>query len=237
MLQHWTRYFSPYEFNPFDINPLRDRLSAQIDFERLRAHCPLKLFIAATHANSGKLRLFTTRELTLDALLASACLPTIQQAIMIDDEPYWDGGYAANPSVSPLFYHCRAKDILLVLLSPLQHTQTPRNAEDIRERAMEIAFKSNFLQEMNMFAQALRYADDSILPLGRLERRLQSTHFHIIEANALLGRLGTASKLLPHSELLIQLRDAGREHAKQWLTQHYEALGKRSSVNLRALFG
>lgn len=119
MLQ-WTDYLSPEQLNPLDLNPLRDLLTEKFDFARLRRDCPVKLFIAATHANSGKLRVFRNAELSVDTLLASACLPTIHRTVMIDGEPYWDGGYSANPAVFPLLYQCEAQDILLVLLTPLR---------------------------------------------------------------------------------------------------------------------
>ena len=151
MLQ-WTHYFSPEQLNPFDLNPLRDILSAQVDFERLRAHSPVKLFIAATNVNTGKLRLFRAPELTPDAVLASACLPTMHRSVVIDGEPYWDGGYAANPAVFPLFHECSARDILLVMLAPLKHSATPQSAADIKSRMMELAFNATFLREMRMFA-------------------------------------------------------------------------------------
>ncbi|TXT29623.1 MAG: NTE family protein [Rhodocyclaceae bacterium] len=116
MLQ-WTNHLSPEQLNPFDLNPLRDILGEQFDFARLRHDAPVKLFIAATHANSGKLRLFRNHELSVDTLLASACLPTIHRTIVIDGEPYWDGGYSANPAVFPLAYQCTSPDILLILLT------------------------------------------------------------------------------------------------------------------------
>ena len=146
MLLQWTHYFSPAQINPFDLDPLRDIVTAQIDFERLRARSPLRLFLAATHANSGKLRLFRETEVSADALLASACLPTMHRAIEIDGEPYWDGGYCANPAVFPLFYDCDASDIVLVLLSPLKHIETPHTAQGIQTRVLEIAFNATFLR-------------------------------------------------------------------------------------------
>src|SRR3546814_2748692 len=120
MLQ-WARYFSPEQINPFDVNPLRDILSEQVDFERLRQDSPLKLYIAATHARSGKLRLFRRPQISIDSVLASACLPTIHHTIEIDGEPYWDGAFSANPAIFPLLLECAADDLLLVLLAPREH--------------------------------------------------------------------------------------------------------------------
>ena len=157
MLANWAGHFSPSQLNPFELNPLRDQLERQIDFKRLRARSPFKLFIGTTQANTGKLRVFRERELTVDVLLASACLPTIHHSVMIDGEPYWDGGYSANPAVFPLFYDCDSRDVLLVLLSPLQREGTPRTVEEIEARKTELAFSANFMREMRMFAHAIEF--------------------------------------------------------------------------------
>lgn len=237
MMLHWARYFSPHQLNPFDINPLRDILEGQIDFARLRLESPLKLFVAATHANTGKLRLFETRELTVDTVLASACLPTISRAIEVDGEPYWDGGYSANPAVFPLFYECEANDILLVLLAPLLHGETPQTAEDIRSRTLDLAFNATFLREMRMYAHAREFAARTLVPpLGRLELRLKNTLFHLIEAQDLMSRLSAETKLATSLSFLEMLRDQGRNKAQAWLQAHRGAIGRRSTVNIRELF-
>ena len=236
MVLNWASHFSPHQLNPFNINPLRDIITAQIDFEKLRRRSRLKLFIAATHANTGKLRLFRTRELGAEAVLASACLPAIHHAVEVDGEPYWDGGYSANPAVFPLFYDCSAADIVLVLLSPLLHGVTPRSAEEIRNRALDLAFNATFLREMRMYAHASEFAGRGWLPLGRLERRLGRTKFHLIEADELMSQLASESRLTTSLPFLEMLRDRGRERAKAWLAASFGNLGQRSSVDLRAMF-
>jgi len=236
MMLQWARNFSPEQLNPFDVDPLRDLLNAQIDFDHLRASCPVKLFVAATHANTGKLRLFSAAEMSAAAVLASACLPSLHRAIEIDGEPYWDGAYSANPAVFPLFYDCAACDILLVLLSPLLHGETPHSADEIRARSLDLAFNSTFLREMRMFAHAREYAGNSLLPRGRLERRLQRTHFHLIEADELLSQLASETRLTPSLTFVNMLRDQGRARTKAWLAAHYSALGRRSSVNIGKMF-
>lgn len=237
MMMHWARYFSPHQLNPFDINPLRTILSARIDFERLRAASPLKLFVAATHANTGKLRLFETAELSPDALLASACLPTVSRAIEIDGEPYWDGGYSANPAVFPLFYDCEANDILLVLLAPLLHGETPHTAEEIRSRSLDLAFNATFLREMRMYAHAREFASRSLIPpIGRLELRLKNTCFHLVEAEDLMSSLAAETRLATSLSFLEMLRDQGRHNAAAWLDAHAGNVGHRSSVDIRKLF-
>ena len=243
MLQ-WTQYLSPEQINPFDLNPLRDVLEARFDFARLRRDCPVKLFIAATHANSGKLRLFRNAELTADTLLASACLPTIHRTIQIDGEPYWDGGYSANPAVFPLFYECESADILLILLTPLRYNETPDSAEDIRVRLRELAFNSTFLREMRMFAHLREQIGTSPipdwvldrLPLARVERRLSRLRFHAISADTVLGEMPADSKLSVSHAFFNDLFTVGRAHARRWLTSHRQDLGRTATLDLAKLF-
>jgi NTE family protein len=235
MLQ-WAHYFSPDQLNPFDLNPLRDILEAQIDFERLRRHSPVRLFIAATNANSGKLRLFRGPELTPDAILASACLPTMHRSVVIDGEPYWDGGYAANPAVYPLIEECKARDTMLVMLSPLKHKVTPVSAQDIKNRMLELAFNATFLREMRMFAHLREHVSQSWLRLGSFERRLAGTNFHVIEAAELMSELSTESKLAASMQFFEMLKSLGRERAQAWLQANHAHIGRRSSVKLAELF-
>lgn len=231
-----SRWFSPYQLNPLDLNPLRDLVERSFDFERLRAACPFELFIAATHANSGHLKLFRNRELSADALLASACLPSLHRAVMIDGEPYWDGGYAANPAVFPLFRFCASDDILLVMLAPLRHERTPRGAEEIQQRALELGFNNTFLREMRLLAAMREMAEESGWLSGTLEQRLLGMRFHMIEASEALDGLSTLSKLVASQSFLHRLRDAGRDHARRWLAEDAGAVGRRSSVDVKSIF-
>ena len=234
-LLQWTQYFSPEQLNPIDINPLRDILSEQVDFARLRAHSPVKLFVAATHARSGKLRVFRESEVQIDAILASACLPTLHRPVEIDGEPYWDGGYAANPAVFPLVRECSARDVLIVLLAPREYKDMPRTADEIRSRLRELAFNSAFLREMHLLA-ALRQWVGGGFHCGRLERRLGKTRFHIIEPHEDMASLTPDTKLAASRPLYSMLCDLGRAQARAWMARHYERLGKRSSADLGDLF-
>ncbi|MEO5659976.1 MAG: patatin-like phospholipase family protein [Polaromonas sp.] len=236
MLLQWSHYFSPQQLNPLDLNPLKEILGAQVDFERLREHSPVKLFIAATHANSGKVKLFRSPEVSADAILASACLPSMARAVEIDGEPYWDGGYAANPAVFPLVYECDASDILLVLLTPLKHKATPHAAHEIKDRVLELVFNATFLREMRMFAHAREHVGHSWFRRGSLERRLVGINFHVIDAEERLGELKTETKLAANMRFFELLRDWGREQAKAWLQAHHAQVGKRSSVDIGELF-
>ena len=233
LLVKWAGYFSPSQLNPLDLNPLRGLLNRQVDFEQLRARSPFKLFVGTTQANTGKLRVFRESELNVDVLLASACLPTIHHSVEIDGEPYWDGGYSANPAVFPLFYDCDSRDVLLVLLSPLKREGTPRTMEEIEARIVELAFSANFMREMRMFAHATEFSSPTFLTMGRLERRLQKMRFHMIDASHLESLQRTETKLLAHGPFLEVLRGQGHECATAWLSDHSDGIGRRSTVDMK----
>ncbi|MDD2883719.1 MAG: patatin-like phospholipase family protein [Dechloromonas sp.] len=244
MMLPWTAHLSPEQLNPLDLNPLRDILDRLINFPALQRHAQPQLFIAATQANSGKLRIFQTAELTLDALLASACLPTLHRSILIDGEPYWDGGYSANPAIFPLVHDCHCADILLVLLTPLRYQATPLSAVDIRQRLNELAFNATFLREMRMFAHLRDEAGRPWLPdwlmarwpIAPLEQRLRTIRFHAITADTVLGPLPAESKLAVNLPFFENLRDQGRAHARQWLDESAAAIGQRPTLDIGALF-
>lgn len=236
MLQ-WTHYFSPQQLNPLDLNPLRDILLSQVDFDRLRRHAPVRLFVATTEANSGKLRLFREPELGIDALLASACLPRLHRSVMIDGQPHWDGGYAANPAIYPLLLECQSRETLLVMLTPLKWQQTPQSAQDIGQRTLELAFNATFLREMRMFAHLQeRVQAIAWWQRGPLERRLAGAHFHAIEPHARLQALEAETKAAASHKFFEMLFGLGREQGMAWLAAHRSAIGHRSSVDLGALF-
>ncbi|MET0332882.1 MAG: patatin-like phospholipase family protein [Rhizobacter sp.] len=235
-LMHWTRMLSPYQFNPLGNNPLREVLQEQIDFDALRRTSPMALFIAATHANTGRLRLFSEHELSVEAALASACLPTLHHAVMIDGEPYWDGGYSANPALFPLA-RMGVSELLVVTLLPLQHQRMPKSADEIQARALEFAFNATFLREARTLAEACAEARRSAWPfIGALERRLRRLHLHLIDAHEELGELAGETRLIAHLPFLENLRDLGRARAERWLLSHADDVGHRSSIDLAALY-
>jgi NTE family protein len=236
-LANWAGYFSPSQLNPLELNPLRDLIESRIDFKRLRAASPFKLFVGATHAGSGKLRLFREHEMTADMLLASACLPKLHHAVEVDGEAYWDGGYCANPAIFPLFYDCRSSDVLLVLLSPLQRKGTPASVEEIETRIAELGFTAHFMREMGVFAHALEFSRASFLNMGRLERRLRKMRFHMVDASEVATLARSDTKMLAHTPFLELLREQGRARAKDWLARHFEGVGRRSTVDVMEVFG
>lgn len=234
-LMHWARLFSPYQLNPLGLNPLREVLAEQIDFERLRAGDAPRLFIAATHANSGRLRLFGNDEMGIEAALASACLPTLHHAVPIDGEPYWDGGFSANPALFPLV-RTGIADLLVVSLSPHTYTESPVSAEQIRQRTLEFTFNAGFLREAVMLAQACAEARSSAFSFGRLERRLRRLRTHLIDAHDDLAGLRAETRMIAHLPFLERLRDLGRARAQAWLAEHGARVGHASTVDFARQF-
>ncbi len=200
----------------------------------------LELFVGATHASTGKLRVFREHEITVEVLLASACLPKIHHAVKIDGEAYWDGGYSANPAVFPLFYDWDARDVLLVLLGPLKREDTRRTVGDIDARIAELAFGANLMREMRTFAQASAFARSGLLSSlssGRLDRRLRQMRFHMIDASDLSGLERTETKALAYGPCLDRLRAQGRERGSDWLSSHAQSVGGCSSIDVNERFG
>jgi NTE family protein len=237
LMLKWAGQFSPAQLNPLDRSALRDLLVRQVDFAALRQGSPFKLFIGATQANTGKLRVFRECEVNVDVLLASTCLPRIHHAVSIDGEDYWDGAYSANPAVYPLFYQCRSRDVMLVLLSPLRHQNVPRSADEIEQRALELAFSASLMREMRMFQQASAFVRSTWLPAGGLERRLREMRFHMIDSQDLASMQRTETKLIAHTPFLQLLRTQGRERGDAWLLEHASAVGRRTTVDLDRYFG
>jgi NTE family protein len=231
-----TRMMSPYQFNPFDFDPLRQVLTRTIDFAALRRHSPLQLCVAATDVADGKARLFATAEISREVLLASACLPHLRQAVRIGDRHYWDGGYSANPPVLPLVLERAAADTMIVLVDATEQTQVPTSAADIARRLGLLAFNAPLRREIEMIERWRSFAGEGVTLGGRRQRRLRRHRFHLIEAGAATGDLAPASKLYPIWPLLEKLRDRGRAAADAWLDRHAAALGSRSTVDLAARF-
>jgi NTE family protein len=231
------RFFSPYQFNPLDINPLRDILAKQIDFERLRERSRIKLFIATTQVSTGTLKLFRTRQLTLEVLLASACLPVLHHAVEIDGEAYWDGGLTANPPLFPLLHKCESHDIMVVLLHPQPRQRHPTTADDIWHRLSEMNFSSTFFTELQGLMLAQREARRGWFAFGRMEKKLRRLNMHVIESQELMSQLGAHSKLNAHPAFVNGLHDEGRLRAEAWLEKNFERIGVQSSFSVARLFG
>jgi NTE family protein len=224
-----SRLFSPYDLNPGGANPLRQILAESIDFERL-AQAPIKLFVTATSVRTGRGRVFRNRTLTPDALLASACLPTLFQAVEIDGEPYWDGGFSGNPTITPLIRECTSRDTILVQINPIERPGTPRTARDILNRLNEVSFNAVLLKELRMIALLRRVAD----PGGSEGALWAQMRIHRVSSDVVVG-LGYSSKLNAEWDFLCMLRDEGRSAAEAFLPAHGKDLGGRSSFDLDSL--
>lgn len=220
MHQAWSlmsRCFTPAQLNPLRLDPLRAILEAQVDFERLRTTAPLRLFIAATEVASARLRLFQNAELSVDVLLASACVPTLHHPVVIDGRAYWDGGLAANPPLYPLVQHASAPDLVAVLLHPWRADVAPAQAEDIAHRLAEIGFASTGLSQLHGIALAQRMARAGPPGTDDLSQRLRALRLHVIEDAALMRALDARSRLDTRRSFLHGLRDRGRLQAERWL--------------------
>jgi NTE family protein len=225
---------SPYQFNPFNLNPLKRVLDTAIDFDAVQASS-IRLFVSATAVRKGRSRVFRSPEITDQVLLASSCLPHLFQAVEIEGEPYWDGGYLANPALWPLFYADTPDDVLLLPLNPFVREEAPRAAGEIMDRLNEIVFNGPLVAEL----RAVAFVQDMIAE-GRLkatgEDRYRRILMHTIEPGPWLGDLSLGSKFNTEWTFLNSLKAHGREAAEQWLETCLPAVGERSSVDIAARF-
>ncbi|HXW70963.1 MAG TPA: patatin-like phospholipase family protein [Methylocella sp.] len=223
-----SRIFSPYTWNPMDAHPLRTILADLVDFERLK-QAPIKLFITATNVRTGRGRVFKNDAITPDVLLASACLPTMFRAVEIDGEPYWDGGFSGNPTITPLIRECKSQDTVLIPINPIEREGAPRSAAEILDRLNEVSFNSVTLKELRMMALLRQVAD----PGNTEGAQWAGMRIHIV-SNEVMTRLGASSKLNAEWPFLSFLRDEGRKAAQTFLRTHAQDLGRRSTLDLDA---
>jgi len=227
-----TRMMSPYQFNPLNQNPLRNVLEASIDFGRLAKGTRIKLFLSATNVRTGKVKIFGDGEVSVDALLASACLPFMFQTVVIDGEPYWDGGYMGNPALFPLIYGTESPDVIIIQINPLGSDTVPKTAHEIMNRVNEISFNSSLMREMRAVSFVTHLLDEGHLD----ERKYRRMHVHWIDAEEEMRGLGVSSKLNADLDFLLHLRDLGRRTADAWLAGNFDAIGRRSTVDIREKF-
>ena len=224
-----TRLFSPYEFNPMNYNPLREILERSVDFERLRDCRAVRLFLSATNVRTGKVRVFRNHEITPDAVLASACLPFMFQAVEVDGEAYWDGGYMGNPALFPLIYDCETRDVVIVHINPLCRDEVPTSARDILSRINEISFNSSLMREMRAIHFVTKLIDEGKLTENGVKKML----IHSIAADDVMQTLNATSKLNADWEFLTHLRDLGRERAHAWLGLNFEHINRETTIDFQ----
>jgi len=232
-----ARTFAPYQFNPLDINPLRDILAQEVDFERVHACDQPRLFVSATHVRTGQLREFRQHEMSVDVVLASACLPMLFKAVEIDGEAYWDGAYVGNPSLLPLIAESPAHDLVLVQINPSCREAVPTTAPEILDRLQEITFNSSLVKELRSIALLKQLLKEEGLPRsagGRpsLFAQIDALKLHRIDAEAELASLGAASKLSAAWSFITRLHRIGRAAADAWLARDFTHLGRRSTLRL-----
>jgi len=228
-----SRFMSPYDLNPFNINPLRDILKTEVDFDAVRASRDIKLFISATNVRTGKVRVFTRDEITPDVVMASACLPFMFKAVEIEGTPYWDGGYVGNPPLFPFFRATQSDDIILVQTTPVEREETPQTARDIVNRINEITFNASLVSEFRAIGFVSRLAESGFLRRIARKAGYRRMLLHRIASDEELAEMSSSSKFNVEWSFFQHLRDLGRAAADQFLKKHYSALGRRSTLDLR----
>lgn len=224
----WAKSLSPYQTNPLDINPLKDFLEQQIDFERLAAFKGVKVFVLATKVSTGKAEIFSGKRLTAKAVMASACLPTVFRAVEIEGEDYWDGGYSGNPAIHPLVYQCQSPDVLLVQINPLRRQALPTTSADILDRLNEITFNAALIAEMRAIDFVKR-----LLAEGKLDpARYKDVLMHRIDGGRELDDYPASTKAQTSADLIYKLRDLGQRSARQWLERNLAHVGTHSTINI-----
>jgi NTE family protein len=229
-----SRYFSPYDINPLNINPLKDLIERFVDFDALRADSGLQIFVSATNVQTGRVRIFPRAKLTADAVMASACLPLLFRAVEIDGVPYWDGGYLGNPVIFPFFRTTTTEDVVVVQINPLVRQATPMSSSEIMNRINEITFNSSLIGEYRAIEFVARLIDEGKLPRGTAPGQYRRINVHRI----VLDRFGTHfdafSKLSTDYDFFEMLRVSGKRAARRFLDEHFDDIGVKSTVDLRA---
>jgi NTE family protein len=227
----FSRSLSPYDWNPLNINPLKELLESLIDFDYVCQSCFPHLFVSATNVRTGKIKVFSGDELSIDSILASACLPDLFQAIEIDGQSYWDGGFMGNPALFPLFYWTGCRDIVIVHVNPIERDEIPRTARDIQNRTNEISFNSSLLSELRAVAFVRRLISEGKLAPGEMKDVL----IHSISDDPTMVELSASTKISPKPELIDQLKTAGRSTADDFLRQHWDRIGVEGSIDIRSI--
>ncbi len=229
---HLTRTFSPYELNPFDINPLRDLVSSTVDFDQVNSCKRPKIFVTATNVRTGHARVFTQPHLSVETIMASACLPSLYQAVEIDGEAYWDGGYIGNPALYPLVDKTDCRDMVIVQINPMIRRELPKTGREILNRVNEISFNSSLIKDL----QAIHLLHKLIKAEGLETERYRDMRIHLIHADEELENLDSSSKLNAEWKFLSHLYERGRAWADRWLDVNYDDLGVRSTFDVDERF-
>jgi NTE family protein len=226
--------FTPYDFNPLNINPLKGIIERFVDFDALRSSGGVKLFISATNVFTGRLRIFPREKITAEVIMASACLPMVFQAVEIDGIPYWDGGYMGNPAIFPFFRATDTDDVVIVAINPTERNMTPRTQSEILNRINEITFNSSLIAEYRAIDFVARLIDQGRLARGQGEGEYRRINVHRIALDSAFKELTADSKLDSDFAFFELLRDGGQRAGQDFLSKHFDDLGVRSTVDLAA---
>jgi NTE family protein len=229
-----SNYFSPYDVNPLNINPLRDLITRFVDFEAVRGFDAIQLFVSATNVHTGRLHVFSREHISADAIMASACLPMLFKAVEIDGQPYWDGGYLGNPVIFPFFSTTETEDVLVVQINPLVRKETPRSSQEIVNRLNEITFNSSLLSEYRAIEFVSRLIDQGRLPRGQGPGQYRRSNVHRVVLDGAGRSYNASTKLANDYDFFVLLRDSGRRAARRFLDEHFDDIGVKSTVDLRA---
>ncbi|MBA3665278.1 MAG: patatin-like phospholipase family protein [Bacteroidetes bacterium] len=229
-----SQVLSPYNFNPFNYNPLRDILENIIDFKELQLYNKKKLFICATNVKTNRAKIFSNKDITVDAVMASACLPFLFQAVEIDGEYYWDGGYMGNPPISPLITNTSLSDIVLVKINSININSVPTTARDIADRVNEISFNSSLINEMKLIHYRNELIRNGILKTDNKTNR--EIFVHTISGYDALSQLNYSSKMNTSWEFLMDLKNKGRQIADKWLANDFKEVGVKSTFDVEEHF-
>lgn len=229
-----SQFMSPYNFNPFNYNPLRDILNDLVDFEELHLYNKKKLFICATNVKTNRAKIFTNKDITVDAVLASTCLPFIFQAVEIEGEFYWDGGYMGNPPIFPLITNTNIRDVVLIKINSININSVPTTARDIADRVNEISFNSSLINEMKLIHYRNELLRNGILNVD--DKTNREIYVHTISGYDALSQLSHSSKMNTSWEFLLELKEKGREIASQWLETDFKEVGLKSTFDVEEHF-
>lgn len=228
------KFLSPYQFNPVGTNPLTEIVNKLFDFDKLNKYKDVKVFLSATHVYSGKIKVFSNarEELSTETMLATACLPTLFHAVLVNGEYYWDGGYTGNPVIYPLIYECETSDVMLLKLNPTHRNRLPVTSSEISDRMNEITNNTSIMREMRSMHFITKLIDEGLVAPGKLKR----LNVHLIENEGVFAELGWSSKLNTDRVFLTHLFNEGRKTADKWIEKNYDNIGKKSTADVAEEF-
>ena len=232
MFESLSQLVAPAKLNPLGINPLRDLVCKLVDFERVNACRSARVYVTATNVRTGRAKVFSQPDISVDTVMASACLPYMFPAVEIDGDVYWDGGYSGNPALFPLVDDMDCQDLVVVQVNPFERQKKPESARDITNRINEITFNTSLVKELRSIQLLQQLIDGEGLEV----ERYRSMRIHLIHTEQEVEKLSASSKMNAQWNFVSSLYHQGRDWGDQWLESHFDDLGKRSTFDLDAVF-